>query len=142
METLFNIAWAVLGLVGIATGLWCRCRVAPSTKREFTHHIVSLAVIVFLLLPIVSFSDDIGYFNYYFSHDRSPDSLFWVSGPRREKQLSWVPVLQVFGFLLLTTLGALYQRTFLGIVPVADWACTVDRSTATAYLRAPPPSLA
>ncbi len=141
MESFFNVAWAVLGVVGIAAGMVFRRHLMPWKKRELVRDVVLLGVIAFILLPVVSMSDDIGYFSYYFSGGQTQDGLFWVSGSRREKQLSWVPVLQVVGVLLAAALGAFYQSTLLGIVPVAESPRGVDRSTATAYLRAPPSSL-
>ena len=141
VETLFNISWAFVGLIGIAAGLLFRRSVAPWGKRELVRDVLLLSAIVFLLLPFVSISDDIGYFSYYFSQGQAPDCFFWVSGSRREKQLPSAVVLQAFAFLLAATVAALCQRTVLGTIALTRPARFVGRSTTATYLRAPPSSL-
>jgi len=141
VEGFFNISWAVLGTIGIAAGLLIRRRVAPWGKRDLVRDVLLLSVIAFLLLPVVSMSDDIAYFSYYFSRSQTPDCLFWVSGSRREKQLPSLVVLQAFAFLLAATVVVLCQRTVLGTIALPGPTGFTGRSTTATHLRAPPSSL-
>lgn len=138
MENLFNILWAVLGVSGLIAGLWLRRRIGLGEKRELARDLLLLGVIVFLLLPVISMSDDIGYFHYYFSRGHAPDCAFWVSGARREKQLPSLVVLQVIALLLAAIVSAFRRGTVLGAIALAEPARVLDRSAAATYLRAPP----
>ncbi len=141
METLFNIGWAVLGTIGVAAGLWLRRRFAQGPRRELARDVVLLCAIVFLLFPIISFSDDIGYFNYYFSRGQAPDALFWVSGARREEHLPSPVVLHVFALLLAAIVTAHRRRTILGAMVLPAPAPLIEQPAAPLCLRAPPLSL-
>ncbi len=141
MENLFNILWAVLGVTGIVAGLLFRRRAALGGKRELARDLLLFGMIVFLLLPIVSMSDDIGYFTYYFSRGQAPDCAFWVSGSRREKELPSTVVLQTVVFLLTVSIGALCQRRVLGTIALTGPVRVAGTGATTAYLRAPPSSL-
>ncbi len=141
METLFNFAWALLGTLILGAGWWLRRRFAPDARAGVVRDLILLSLIVFLLFPIVSFSDDVGYFSYYFSHRQAPESLFFVSGSRREEQLPSLVFLQVFAVLLAALVSAFRQRTVFGLVPVAESARAITRKAAPVCLRAPPSSL-
>lgn len=141
MEALFNIAWAVLGVLGLALGLWLRRRLAAGGKPALARDLILLSVIVFLLFPIISFSDDIGYFSYFFSRRRAPDSLFFVSSARRERQVPPLVILQVFAVLLAALGIASRQQTVLGTIALAQPAHAIRRKPVLSSLRAPPSSL-
>ena len=137
MESLFNIAWAVLGLIGVTAGLLIQQRVTPG-KKHMVRTVLLLSVIVFLLLPIISMSDDVAYFSHYFSRHSAPDSTFWVTGSRREKQFPGFIVLQAFVFLIAAAVVVRCQRAVLGATTPSASKCFAGRSTTATHLRAPP----
>jgi hypothetical protein len=55
MEIILNLAWAAFSLVLI--GLWMRTTASNPVSRRT--QILSLAVVVLLLLPVISLSDDL-----------------------------------------------------------------------------------
>ena len=135
VEALSNVAWAVLAVTGLAGGMFLRR--CPWKNAPLLRHLVLLAVMAFLLFPVVSISNHIGYFNYCFSPGQGPDSIFWVSGARREKQFPTL-ALQALIFLIAATFATLYQRTAFERAGQARLARAVSRSTAATCLRAPP----
>ncbi len=138
MESLFNIAWALLGVVGLTVGLVYRLHIAPVDRKELVRDVILLCGIIFLLLPVISLSDDIGYFNYYFSRGQAPDSVMWVNGLRRNKQLPGLIILQSFAFLLAAALGMFCRRTVSGTIESTEPVRIASRNTTPANLRAPP----
>ncbi len=138
MESLFNIGWALTGAIGITAGVVFRWRIATWAKREMARDVVLLGLIVVLLLPVISISDDIGYFSYYFSGTRSPDGIFWAKGSRREKQLHLLPILLTFAVLPTVAASVFYPRMGLETIALAGAAGTFSRRLTASYLRAPP----
>lgn len=138
MENLFNILWAVLGLGGIVVALLFRRYAGLGGRRELGRDVLLFAAIVFLLLPVFSMSDDIGYFNYFFSGGQAPNAVFFVSGTRREKQIALIVVLHILALLVAAIVSALRQRLVLGMVTLAEPARVIERRAPATYLRAPP----
>lgn len=138
MESFFNISWTILGVIVVAAGLLIRRSIAPWGKKETIRDVLLLAAIVILLFPIVSISDDIGYFNHYFSTHRTLDSFFWVNGSRREKQFPGVIVQQALALLLATAVVVRCQRAVLGMIAPADSIRFNGRKTTATHMRAPP----
>jgi hypothetical protein len=56
METLFNLTW--LAVAGIAAACWHFWPATTSTRRERAVQIVALAVLVAVLFPVISLTDD------------------------------------------------------------------------------------
>lgn len=138
MESLFNITWAILAVSGIAAGLLWQQHLAGDGKRELARNLVLLALVALLLLPVISLSDDIGYFSYYFSRGQAPDGTFWVSGLRREKDLPALSLLQACAFLLAALVGCLSLKNRYEAIPSAAPLRLRSRRTAPIGLRAPP----
>jgi hypothetical protein len=138
VESFFNFAWAVIGAIFLAAGFLFRWRVATWARRAMARDLMLLGLIAALLFPIISISDDIGYFSYYFSGGQSPEGIFWVKGSRREKQ-SHLPVIPLtFAFLLNATAAVVCQRTTLETIAPAGPAGIFSRRLTASYLRAPP----
>lgn len=137
MESAFDIAWALCGVMGIAASLFFRWRVESWAKMRLARDLAALSIIVFLLFPIISIADDIGYFNYYFSGSQDSDGIFWLKASRREKQLPSSVRLQGFAVSLAAT-GALCPRTILGTVTPTGPVPLASRRVTTVSLRAPP----
>ncbi len=138
METLFNISWAALGLIVFTVGLAIQRRVNPAGKKDLVRTLLLLSAVVFLLLPIISISDDIAYFEHYFSRHSAPDSIFWMTGARREKQFPGSVVLQAFIFLVAAAVVVRCQRAVLGTITPSTSKYFAGRSTTATHLRAPP----
>jgi hypothetical protein len=55
METFLNLAWAMLGVVGVC--LWARVERRSGTERRLP--LIALAMLVVILFPVISVSDDL-----------------------------------------------------------------------------------
>lgn len=137
MERAFDIAWALCGVIGIAASLLLRWRLVPLTKSGVARDLAVLSIIVFLVFPIISIADDIGYFNYYFSPGEAPDGIIWLKASRRDKQCPLSVGLQAFALSLPAT-STLCRRAILGTVTPAAPVPLASRRVAAASLRAPP----
>ncbi len=138
MDTLFNIAWALVAVLGLTAAVSLRRQLAPWKKAELYRDVVLLCLVVFLLFPIISISDDIGYFSYYFSGGQTPNGIFWVSAVRRNKQLPLLVPHQVVSFLIAASLTGVCQYVFFGQTTLRDPLPCSSRAVASANLRAPP----
>lgn len=138
LENLFNIAWAVLAVAGIAAALLWRWRSRSWSKTELARELVLFALVAFLLFPIFSMSDDIAYFNYYFARSQAPDNALWMSGARRESPFQGLIILQAFAAILAAVVSAFCLRVARASLVLGQPQKAVSRSAAPSYLRAPP----
>ncbi len=138
LEHAFDIAWVLVGLTAIATGLLLRWVLAPGTKKGLARDLVVLSLAIFLLFPFFSITDDIAYFDYYFSRGQAPDGILWVKGSRREKQSVLLTHLPAVTFLLAAT-GALSRTTVSETIALNIPVRIVTRRASATCLRAPPP---
>lgn len=137
LESLFNIAWTLLAVSGIAAGLVFRDRFVSRGLGGLARDMALLAIIAFLLFPAISISDDIHYFDYYFSGG-TPDGVLWLQVSRREKQFFALLFLQAVALLVVAIACARHRSIVLGMVALTSLAAVATRAATTAHLRAPP----
>ncbi len=138
MLDVFDIAWVLSGIIGLAAGFVCRRRVGPWSGTEIRRDLVLLTLIGFLLIPVISIRDDVGYFNYYFAREQGQDGTFWVSGARREKHLLSFLLLQGMTFLVVAIEHTSSRRKLVGIISADPPPLFVSRVVGSTHLRAPP----
>ncbi len=138
MESFLNLTWAVVGASFLAVGFVCRWRLTAWAKRQMARDLMLLGLIGVLLFPVISISDDIGYFSYYFSGGQAPDGIFWVKGSRREKQLHLLPIALAYATLPTATAVTCCQRVVLEIIGWGEPAGILNAGLAISRLRAPP----
>lgn len=138
MESLLNVAWALLGAIGVTAGLVFRWRLAAWAEREMARDLMLLGLIGVLLFPVISISDDIGYFSYYFSRGQTPDGIFWVKVSRRERQLHLLVPVLTYAALPTATAVSLCQRVLLETIGLVEPAGICSRRLTGSFLRAPP----
>lgn len=140
MESFFNIAWTVLAVLGVAIAVYFRRRTMPGKKAHLARDLTLFAVLAFLVFPLISISDDIGYFNFYFARTHTPDGALWRSTSRREKHLYAGVVLRVVAVHLLSLSRERVALCWSGLERLTSSQAQhiVSRSVTPAQLRGPP----